>query len=382
MKIALITSGIWPYVIGGIEKHSFYLAKYWAHREIEIDLYHSYRGKEPKNEELDCFTAEEKKYITSIVIPFPNKDTFIGHYIRNSRKYSQLVYQSFQRREKPDFIYIQGFSGWELMQAKQLGTKLPPTLLNFHGLEMYQLTADWKGTLASWMFRPYIKQNLLMSNYVQSLGGKLTGILQNVGVPRDRIIEIGIGVSSDWLNTKVLTVNPIRKMIFVGRYERRKGIEELMEVLGNHTFSTSFEFHFIGAIPPEKQLKQAHIVYHGQVSEQSFIQSVLQGADILVCPSYAEGMPTVILEAMASGCAVIATDVGAVSETVDSSNGWLLPKPDKQLLIAAMEEALICDTSTLIAYKQRSIEKIKERFLWENVIDRLILHIKTNTKYG
>ena len=43
-----------------------------------------------------------------------------------------------------------------------------------------------------------------------------------------------------------------------------------------------------------------------------------------MCPSYSEGMPNVIMEAMSRGLAIIATDVGAVSKLVDEENGWLI----------------------------------------------------------
>ena len=40
MRIALITDGIAPYVLGGMQKHSFYLAKYFAKNKIHVDLIH------------------------------------------------------------------------------------------------------------------------------------------------------------------------------------------------------------------------------------------------------------------------------------------------------------------------------------------------------
>ena len=50
----------------------------------------------------------------------------------------------------------------------------------------------------------------------------------------------------------------------------------------------------------------------------------MRNSDCLICPSYSEGMPTVILEAMASWCCIIASDVGAVRCIVDKNNGWLI----------------------------------------------------------
>ena len=40
MHIALLTDGIFPFVIGGIQKHSYYLVKYLAQEGIKVDLYH------------------------------------------------------------------------------------------------------------------------------------------------------------------------------------------------------------------------------------------------------------------------------------------------------------------------------------------------------
>ena len=41
MRIALVTDGIYPYVMGGMQKHSYYLCKYLVKLGVEIDLYHT-----------------------------------------------------------------------------------------------------------------------------------------------------------------------------------------------------------------------------------------------------------------------------------------------------------------------------------------------------
>ena len=40
MRIALLTDGIYPYVMGGMQRHSYYLAKYLARAGVHVDLYH------------------------------------------------------------------------------------------------------------------------------------------------------------------------------------------------------------------------------------------------------------------------------------------------------------------------------------------------------
>ena len=70
MRVALITDGIWPYVLGGMQKHSFYLCKYLAQNKINIDLVH-FNASTYEIDKLEFFTDEEKRYINSIIVNFP-----------------------------------------------------------------------------------------------------------------------------------------------------------------------------------------------------------------------------------------------------------------------------------------------------------------------
>ena len=62
MRVALFTDGIYPYVIGGMQKHSFYLAKYFALNKVDVDLYHTAKSVSVLDN-LNCFSEEEKKFI-------------------------------------------------------------------------------------------------------------------------------------------------------------------------------------------------------------------------------------------------------------------------------------------------------------------------------
>jgi glycosyltransferase involved in cell wall biosynthesis len=87
-------------------------------------------------------------------------------------------------------------------------------------------------------------------------------------------------------------------------------------------------------------------------------------------------MPTVILEAMASGCAIIATDVGAVSEQVDASNGILIEPGNKPELKAAIERMIALPAEQLLEMKKASIKRVEEKFLWDKVAELTIAEIK------
>ncbi|SFF08772.1 glycosyltransferase family 4 protein [Thermophagus xiamenensis] len=378
-KISLLTDGIYPYKMGGMQKHSYYLAKYLAREGVKVDVYHAISEEEKLTKEAEGFTPEELNNLRFLPVRFPNTKRYPGHYIRENYIYSKRVYQQFIQQPLPDFVYIQGFSGWYLLKRNK-SKKIIKTGINFHGLEMFQKAPNQKVKLEHYLLRPWTKWNLQHSDIIFSLGNKLTKIQQKIRQTPSKIIEIPIGITEDWLFTNPeFNQNTLRKFVYIGRYERRKGIEELTTVLNNllNGPTTNFEFHFIGPIPEKKQIKgMTNLIYHGEVRNENKIKAILREADVLVCPSWSEGMPTVILEAMASGCAIIATDVGAVSEQVDSSNGIIIPPGNKPALKNALLEMLNINENLLQRMKYNSIFRIKEKFLWEKVAKDTIKEIK------
>jgi glycosyltransferase involved in cell wall biosynthesis len=67
-----------------------------------------------------------------------------------------------------------------------------------------------------------------------------------------------------------------------------------------------------------------------------------------MCPSYSEGMPNVILEAMTRGLAIMATDVGAIRLLVSKNNGILLKNCNEILILNAISEFLSMDKKLIL----------------------------------
>lgn len=369
MRIAIFTDGIYPITLGGMQKHSFYLAKYFAQKKHYVDLYFGADSKEEIDSLKSKFNSEEISFINFYDVKWSKKYKFPAHYILENYIYSKNIYKTFIKTEKPDFIYIQGFAGWYYLTKKENNI---PTGINFHGIEMFQTIPSFKSFLEYQLLRPFVKWNINKSDYTFSLGGKLTNLLKkNTKTP---VLETPIGITSDWLLKDAKSANKdIRKFIFIGRYERRKGIDELNEVIISLPKQYKFNFDFIGPIPKEKQLKgYDNITYHGAIYDEEKVKSLLSESDILVSASWSEGMPTVILEAMARGCAIIATDVGAVAEQVNSNNGALIPAGDKKALSDAMIKFISMDSEELHKMKEASFKIIKDKFLWNKVIEQTI----------
>jgi len=378
MRVALVTDGITPYVIGGMQKHSFYLAKYFAKNKVYVDLFH-FNDSALDISKLDCFSEEEKPYITATVLEFPKNLKFPGHYILSSWQYSKRVYEALlPRLETYDFIYTKGFTGWKLINQKSRNKiQCAAVGVKFHGYEMFQIPPDFKTRLQHYLLRPFVTAISRRADRVFSYGGKVTDIIKSIGVDPAKIVEIPSGTEKDMIAHAIAghEKGPLQ-FVFMGRFERRKGVPELNEAI--HSLlaeNIPFRFEFIGPIPDEFRISHAAVRYHGEIREFDRIRKILQGSDVLVCPSWSEGFPNVILEAMANGLAVIATDVGAVAAMVDQQNGWLIQPGDTEGLKQALKAA-VASQGSLGQKKQSSLERMRSSFNWDSIFEKLTRHIR------
>lgn len=375
MRIALLTNGIWPYVIGGMQKHSYFLCKYLAKNKIEVILVHTNQQADLDIEKLEYFTPEERQYITSIVLPAPRTAYFPGHYLYKSYRYSKAVFEELKQIKSVDFIISKSTTAWYLFKKGRLNNT--PVGINIHGYEFMQKKANIRSILEGWLLRwPFIYVNQ-KADYVFSYGGKITGLIKKLNVPHKKIIELPAGIEEEWMTKEILPSKQKRVFVFTGRFERRKGIQELTSVIKELHGKYDFEFHFIGTIPETKKLNLTGIIYHGIIRDKEALQSILQKAQVLVCPSYAEGMPNVILEGMANGCSVIATDIGAVEDLVDSNTGWLIPVANPAALKSAIISAIQLDEIKLDEMRNKAFSKILENFTWNNVAKQTIKAIES-----
>lgn len=369
MRIALLTDGIWPYVIGGMQKHSYFLCKYLAINNVEVLLVHTAALVSEELKRPNCFTEEENKYITAVVVEKPSVKWFPGHYIYQNWLYSKKVYEALNDFPKVDFIIAKGMTGWYFLDKTKVNS--PPVAINIHGYEFMQKKSGLKMQLEALLLRYPLSRVNHKADYVFSYGGKITGYIKKLGVSSQKIIEMPAAIEEAWMNETV-KFGKERRFLFIGRYERRKGIEEINAAIRKLAFNYKFSFSFVGPIPEDKKLSIPNVVYHGSIRDREELKAILAESDVLVCPSYAEGMPNVILEGMANSCAVIATDVGAVSLLVNEDNGWLIPPGDSDALKMKLMEAIEMDDEQLHQKRKSAYALIRDRFLWPSVSKMLI----------
>jgi len=408
MRIALITDGIWPYVLGGMQKHSYYLCKYLSQQKVQVDLFH-FNQSEYDIDKLEFFSEEEKRYINAIVIPFPNSAKGYGSYLINSYRYSYDIFNKLKDSlNEYDFIYTKGFTGWHFVREKSRSKLITvPIGVKLHGYEMFQKAPDIKAKLQQiFLLRKPVKEISQKADVVFSYGGKITDIIKFIGVPGSKIIELPSGVESAIVTENIIpTSNPPAglsvesmkaglssegtkadkagkiRFLFLGRYERRKGIEELNKAItaSSPVFSQGegTEFHFIGPIPDQKKLQISNVKYHGEIRDKKILNQLIRQCDVLVCPSWSEGMPNAILEAMANGLTVIATDVGATNVLVNEKTGWLIDECDPKKIKNALLKVIQSTPAEIDFKKQNALNHIKENFIWEKLVVELIEKMKS-----
>lgn len=386
MRVALVTDGIWPYVLGGMQKHSYYLCKYLAKNQIHVDLFH-FNQSTYDIQQLEFFSEEEKKYIHATTVDFPRSAVpFPGHYIYDSWRHSKRVYQALKTQiDRYDFIYTKGFTGWYLIDRKSAGKiNCAPIGVKFHGYEMFQKPPDLKTKLQHLLLlrRPvrHISQN---ADLVFSYGGKISDLIRAIGVPAERMVELPSGVEASALASETRPVGDKIKFVFLGRYERRKGIEELNTalrwLLSENKFQNA-EFHFIGPIPADRRISGEALIYHGEIRSKEGLQELLRKCDVLLCPSWSEGLPNVILEAMANGLAVIGTDVGATNVVLNDTNGWLLESSDPRRIADAIAGVISGEREKTEQKKKAALATMRDHFTWEQLIERLIVYLRNVPK--
>ncbi len=172
-----------------------------------------------------------------------------------------------------------------------------------------------------------------------------------------KIHVIHCGVDGAFLNAPPAPVDSAsRKLVCVGRLAEQKGQQVLIEAAAKlHAEGRDFEIVLVGdgVMRPEiERLIQTHglggkVRIAGWMSNEQVRQQLLESR-AMVLPSFAEGLPVVVMEALAMRRPVISTYVAGIPELVEpGTSGWLVPAGAVEPLAAAMREALSADGSQL-----------------------------------
>lgn len=167
-----------------------------------------------------------------------------------------------------------------------------------------------------------------------------------------------------------MTPEPAARLVCVGRLCEQKGQLLLVEAAAALA-AEGLEFELVlagdGEMRAEIERAVSFFGLGGRIRITGWISSDQVRAELLasralVLPSFAEGLPVVIMEAMALGRPVISTYVAGIPELVrDGVDGWLVPAGDVQALASAMRACLAASDSALRAMGRDARARAHER---------------------
>lgn len=213
---------------------------------------------------------------------------------------------------------------------------------------------------------------------------------------QDRVFQVGNGVDQDRFHPKLredeglvvrreLGIPPECSVVAImGRLVREKGYREFFTaaaaLAGKHPLA---RFLVIGdTVSSEHDDAKAEIVAMAQHPElqgrvvfagmRSDVPRVLAAADIFALPSYREGLPVSILEAMMMELPVVATHIrGCREEVVDGETGFLVPRADAEALEGALDW-LLTHPSEAVSMGRRGRMIARERFEENAVLNQQV----------
>jgi len=172
------------------------------------------------------------------------------------------------------------------------------------------------------------------------------------------------GVDTKFFNGK-RKKHPSIRIAFVGRLIQEKGVQDLLKAVKG----LKAELIIVGKGPYEKELKKLGGKFVGETDSKG-VRDILSQSDILVNPSYGEGLPTAVLEAGAMGLAVVATDVGGTNEIIqDGKNGYLV-HPGNVSELKKKLQILVKNVKLREKFGKALQKTVREKFDWDEIVKK------------
>ena len=162
-------------------------------------------------------------------------------------------------------------------------------------------------------------------------------------------------------------------VVYIGRMDVRKGLRELIDAGASlHPQRPNLQIYLVGE-GPDRPLLEAAIQAH---NAGAYIHALpgcapdevplwMAAADLVALPSYMEGCPNVVLEALACGRPVVATNVGGIPEIMSDACGRLVPPREPAALAQALASVLdtAWDAGAISAHWSRSWSAVAAELL-------------------
>ena len=276
------------------------------------------------------------------------------------------------RRRRFDFVQTHtpkaSFLG--LPAARLAGT---PAVYTVHGA-LYFAGNGRKANVAGWIFERWCC-SWATRVLVQSREDE--HVLPEAHIcPASKLTYVGNGIAVDRFlaATPPALTSPLPIVVMASRLVREKGCADFLDLAASRADRARFVHvgpfeHDQRDALTEADLSAARgtVEFVGEVDD---VRPYLASADLVVLPSYREGIPRVAMEASAMGVPVVAYDIRGMREVVDPDLGLLVPRGDRAAL-GAVVDALLADPVRRAELGVRSRRRVVARYSEEDVVARL-----------
>lgn len=200
-----------------------------------------------------------------------------------------------------------------------------------------KITAKWE-----WIVTKYISQHHITFALGHALYEKLSTGAYGLYPGMTSLVRDESVVSPKFKKLKSTI-----KLLTVSRLSKEKGIGVALRAISNLNEKFSITYTIVGDGPEKGELMalvsdlglEPYVHFTGYLEQKEIYDKYLE-SDIFILPSLSEGIPKVILDAMATSSAIISTDVGGIPDllTKDQQRGWIVEPGN----VAELESA-ICD---------------------------------------
>ncbi len=249
-----------------------------------------------------------------------------------------------------------------LLLAHWLGMK---TVLHLHAAELEQFYAA-----SSPFRRRLIQRPFHAADCIIVLGNRYRRWLETeIGIPADRIRILNNGVAAPHVDRQPALAGAPQTILFLGNLIERKGVSDLLHALKAMPSDTPGWRAILaggGDIEGYRALARDlgiadRVEFAGWVDRAGAVDLITR-ASMLVLPSYDEGLPLVILEAMGMGLPVICTPVGVIPEVLTDGDTVLFVEPGDRAALAARIADLLSDAQLQARLSAQALDLFDRQF--------------------
>lgn len=255
--------------------------------------------------------------------------------------------------------------------------KVPKIINLVEGLGSFYLEDDLKSKVVRTVIEQLYKQIFKLSNVVMFVNSDDPEYMVSKNIiPLEKVYKIdGVGIDTDeWISKNSQNDDGIVKIIMVGRAIRHKGVVEFYEAA--RALKAKYPntiFVYVGGVDEgnHSALDEAYMRSNPAVEylgERSGVRELIDEADIFVLPSYREGLPRTVLEAMSLGKPVIATNVSGCRDCVQNGETGYLVEPKNIYQLGEAIEKLVIDKEKRVKFGQNGREIAIARFGIDKII--------------